>query len=146
MRFVLDANILVSVLTRDAFTAQATAILRHAAEGTITIRVPRVGLTEAPHVLLKLYRTGALSADSARGAYTAARSYPFFSESDAPLSAEEFATALERTIVGSDVYYVRLARELGCPLVTQDGALRANAAPLAEGLDLETALARIASN
>lgn len=145
MRLVIDSNIVISAGIRDEFTARASRLLNEARLDGVEISGPHVAISEAAHVLLRLHRLRLIRAEAARASYDAVRNMTFLRSFDKPLSLEDFDLGLRHRIGGSDLFFVRFARELDCPLVTMDGPLRTNAGAIVETLDLNGALARLAA-
>lgn len=143
MRLVLDSNIVLSVLVPDEHTPLALKFFERADDRGVSFEAPQLLLNEVAHVLLRLHRVKKISVGTAQAAYTRASGFSFLQRSDPQLGRFDFDLGLRHMIGGSDLFFVRLARELDCPLVTMDGPLRTNAAAVAETLDLDGALARL---
>lgn len=140
---MLDSNIVLSVLVPDEHTPLAIKLFERVDQQGIRFEAPFLLTNEVAHVLLRLHRLKRISAQTAHLAYARAKAYDFLQAHDLPLNRSDFDLGLRSNIGGSDLFFVRLARELDCPLVTMDKALRTNTAGVVEALALEGALERL---
>ena len=117
MTVVVDASVLVAVLVgsgREGRWAE-TAIPGDDAAG------PELALAEASNTLRRLERTGALSRPQATNIHGDLARFDMALFPFAPFATRVWA--LRGNLTSYDAWYVALAEELGCPLVTLDGRL-----------------------
>jgi predicted nucleic acid-binding protein len=116
MPVVIDSSALVDLVAQ---TDRAPAVAQ--AVGATDMVAPDVVNPEALSVLLRLERTGTLSARRAVQAVDDLMDAPVRRFSTLPLLAE--AWTLRANVSAADACYVVLARILRCPLVTADRKL-----------------------
>ena len=117
---VIDASALVELLLQ---RERAPAVLQ--AVGDTQMVAPDVINPEVLWALRRRERRGSLGADRARQAVEDLLDAPVHRFPTLPLLPA--AWALRANVTAYDAYYVALARDLGCPLVTGD--LRLSRAP-----------------
>ncbi len=115
---VADANVILYALTPGEHTAAA----RQALEGADGIAVPPLWRLEVANALAVITRRGLLTAEKATQAFTGALA-TFSSREQEVAPDAALRIAMETALSAYDAEYVALARELGCPLLTNDGRI-----------------------
>jgi len=126
---VADANVILYALTPGERTSSA----REALEGADGVAVPRLWRLEVANALAVMVRRRLLTRKEATQAFAGALATFSSREHEVALDAA-LRIALESGLSAYDAEYVALARELGCPLLTNDGRIVREAPDVARPL------------
>jgi predicted nucleic acid-binding protein len=129
-RYVVDASVAAQWYFPEALSAQADVLLEQPGE----LLAPDVLLVEIAQLAWKCARRGEIGEAAADRLVNELRKVPFELKPTAELVTAALPLALHRGFTLTDAFYIALAVQSGCPLVTADrrlcDALRAS--PLAQ--------------
>lgn len=127
MHVVVDANLLVPLVSGDRRAERISEQLRSWLEAGVALHAPQLALYEAVNGWTRLVAAGRLPAERVADAWEQVASLPitYHSLTDGPRTVE-IALSLERT-TAYDAAYLMLAEQLEAELWTIDGKLYRNA-------------------
>jgi predicted nucleic acid-binding protein len=119
LRFVVDASVAAKWYFPEPLSERADALLEQRSE----LLAPDVLLVEIAQLAWKRARRGEIGEADAEHIVSALRKVPFALKPTAELVTSALPLALLRGFTLTDAFYITLAVQAGCPMVTADRRL-----------------------
>lgn len=126
MEYIVDANVALKWFFEEKYSRNAEILLTRLKSGEDRASAPELLLAEVGHVLRTRGSQHLISKDDVWDQWATYLLVPIQYFPIAPLVVNAFALANQKSLSTYDALYAQLGRDLGVPVITEDGGIWTN--------------------